>query len=55
MTIDEIQSRLLFPMHGLDVDNDSAFLNARVCDVGTSNLPLTGIGASSFMSASGSN
>ncbi len=27
MTIDEIQSRLPFPMLGLDVDNDSAFIN----------------------------
>ena len=27
VTLDEIQSRLPFPMLGLDVDNDSAFIN----------------------------
>jgi hypothetical protein len=29
VTLDEIQSRLPFPMLGLDVDNDSAFINKR--------------------------
>ena len=36
VTVEEIRRKLLFPMLGLDVDNDSAFINETVVDFGNS-------------------